>query len=64
MKHRPPKYRRLVLIACLAATPAFGADFQVFAQLEGLAKSAAVAVLPPPTDRQRLHRCRHRVWAA
>jgi len=54
MTRRPPKYRRLVLIACLAATPALGADFQDVAQLEGLAKSAAAAVLPAPTDRQRL----------
>jgi flagella basal body P-ring formation protein FlgA len=54
MTNRPPKYRRLLLIACLAATPALGADFQDIAQLEGLAKSAAAALLPPPSDRQRL----------
>jgi flagella basal body P-ring formation protein FlgA len=54
MSHRPPKYRRLLLIACLAATPALGSDFQDIAQLEVLAKSAAAALLPPPTDRQRL----------
>jgi flagella basal body P-ring formation protein FlgA len=54
MRHRPPKYRRLPLIACLAAMPALSSDFQDIAQLEGLAKSAAAALLPPPTDRQRL----------
>ncbi|HME37332.1 MAG TPA: flagellar basal body P-ring formation chaperone FlgA [Steroidobacteraceae bacterium] len=54
MTRRPPRYRRLVLIGCLAAAPALGADFQDIAQLEGLAKSAAAALLPPPTVRQRL----------
>jgi flagellar basal body P-ring formation protein FlgA len=54
MTHRPPKCRRLLLIACLAATPALGAEFQDLARLEDLAKSAAAALLPPPTDRQRL----------
>jgi flagella basal body P-ring formation protein FlgA len=54
MTRGPPKFRRLMLIACLAATPALGVDFQDVAQLESLAKSAAAAVLPPPTERQRL----------
>jgi flagella basal body P-ring formation protein FlgA len=54
MTHRPPKCRRLLLFACLAATPALGSDFQDIAQLESLAKSAAASLLPQPTDRQRL----------
>src|SRR5271168_1859789 len=54
MTRKPPKYRRLLFIACLAATPALGADFQDVAQLEGLAKAAAAAVLSAPSDRQRL----------
>jgi flagella basal body P-ring formation protein FlgA len=54
MTHQPPKSRRLLLIAYLAAMPALGAQFQDIAQLEALAKSAAAALLPPPTDRQRL----------
>jgi flagella basal body P-ring formation protein FlgA len=54
MTHKPPKSRRLLLIACLAAMPALGTDFQDIAQLETLAKSAAAALLPPPTDRQRV----------
>jgi flagella basal body P-ring formation protein FlgA len=72
MTHRPPKCRRLLLIACLAATQTLGSDLQDIAQLEGLAKSAAAALLPPPTDRQRLqvgpiqpnlqlHRCENAV---
>jgi flagellar basal body P-ring formation protein FlgA len=55
MTHRPPKYRRLLPIACLAAAgaPTLGADFQDISQFEALAKSAAETALPPPTDRQR-----------
>jgi flagella basal body P-ring formation protein FlgA len=54
MTRKPPKYRRLLLIACLVATPALGGDFEDVAQLESLAKTAAAAVLPAPGDRQRL----------
>jgi flagellar basal body P-ring formation protein FlgA len=53
--HTPPKYRRLLLCACLAlCSPALAADFQDISELEGLAKSAAARWLPQPTDRQRL----------
>jgi flagellar basal body P-ring formation protein FlgA len=54
MMRNPPIYRRLLILACLAAMPASGADFQDLAQLEGLAKSTAAPLLPQPTDRQRL----------
>jgi len=54
MIRRPSNYRRLLLLACVAAMPAWGADFQDVAQLEALAKSAAAPLLPPPSDRQRL----------
>jgi flagellar basal body P-ring formation protein FlgA len=54
MTCNPPIYRRLLILACLAAMPASGADFQDLAQLEGLAKSTAGPLLPQPTDRQRL----------
>jgi flagella basal body P-ring formation protein FlgA len=54
MTRRPPNYRRLLLLACVAAAPTLGADFQDIAQLEGLAKSTAAPLLPPLTDKQRL----------
>jgi flagella basal body P-ring formation protein FlgA len=54
MMNTPSKYRRLVLLACLAAAPALSADFQDISQLEGLAKSTAGLALPPPSERQRL----------
>jgi flagella basal body P-ring formation protein FlgA len=54
MMRIPPNYRRLLILAYLAAMPAWSADFQDIAQLEGLAKSAAAPLLPQPTDRQRL----------
>jgi flagellar basal body P-ring formation protein FlgA len=54
MSRRPPKYCRLLYAVCLAAAAGFGADFQDTAQLENLAKSAAAAALPAPTERQRL----------
>jgi flagellar basal body P-ring formation protein FlgA len=54
MTHRPPNFRRLLLVACLAAAPALGTDFQDISQLESLAKSAAAQWLPQPTERQRL----------
>jgi flagella basal body P-ring formation protein FlgA len=72
MTRKPPRCRRLLLIACLAAAPVLGADFEDIAQLEGLAKSAAAPLLPAPTDGQRvqvgpiqpnlqLHRCENAV---
>jgi flagellar basal body P-ring formation protein FlgA len=54
MMRNPPIYRRLLILACLAAMPVSGADFQDLAQLEALVKSAAAPLLPQPTDRQRL----------
>jgi flagella basal body P-ring formation protein FlgA len=56
MRQIPPDFRRLLLMFCLtSATPGLrAADFQDIAQLEAAAQSAAAAVLPPPTDRQRL----------
>ena len=54
MMNTPSKYRRLLLLACLATAPALSAEFQDISQLEGLARSTAGLALPPPTDRQRL----------
>jgi flagellar basal body P-ring formation protein FlgA len=54
MLHRPPKCRRLLLVACLAATFAPAADLQDIPQLERLAGAEAQRVLPPMTDKQRL----------
>jgi flagella basal body P-ring formation protein FlgA len=54
MMRNSPNYRRLLILIYMAALPASGADLQDIAQLEGLAKSAAAPLLPPPTDRLRL----------
>lgn len=54
MMRNSPNYRRLLILICMAAMPASGADWQDIAQLEGLAKSAAAPLLPPPTERLRL----------
>jgi flagellar basal body P-ring formation protein FlgA len=50
----PTNYRRLLVLAYMAAMPASGADLQDIAQLEAQAKSAAAPLLPPPSARQRL----------
>jgi flagella basal body P-ring formation protein FlgA len=54
MLHRPPKCRRLLLVACLAARLAPAADLQDIAQLEKAAGAEAQRLLPPLTDKQRL----------
>jgi flagella basal body P-ring formation protein FlgA len=54
MLHRPPKCRRLLLVACLAATLAHAADLQDISQLESLAGAEAQRLLPPINDKQRL----------
>jgi flagella basal body P-ring formation protein FlgA len=54
MLHRPPKCRRLLLVACLAATLAHAADLQDISQLEKLAGAEAQRLLPPINDKQRL----------
>jgi flagella basal body P-ring formation protein FlgA len=54
MMRNSPNYRRLLILFYLAALPAWSADLQDIAQLEGLAKSAAAPLLPPPTDHLRL----------
>jgi flagellar basal body P-ring formation protein FlgA len=54
MMSTPPKYRRLGWLACVAALPSWGADYQDVSELENLAKSAATPVLTPPSARQRL----------
>ena len=54
MLHRPPKCRRLLLVACLAARLALAADLQDISQLEQVAGAEAQRLLPPLTDKQRL----------
>jgi flagella basal body P-ring formation protein FlgA len=54
MLHRPPKCRRLLLVACLAARLAHAADLQDISQLEKVAGAEAQRLLPPLTDKQRL----------
>jgi flagellar basal body P-ring formation protein FlgA len=54
MMYMPPKYRHLVLLACLAAATSWSADFQDVSELENLAKSTAAPALSTPTNRQRL----------
>jgi len=52
--HRPPKWRRLLCLACLAVTAAQGAELQDVSQLELLVQAEAQRLLPPLTDKQRL----------
>lgn len=54
MLHRPPKCRRLLLVACLVARLAHAADLQDISQLEKVAGAEAQRLLPPLTDKQRL----------
>ncbi|MGO8858628.1 MAG: flagellar basal body P-ring formation chaperone FlgA [Steroidobacteraceae bacterium] len=54
MLYRPPKCRRLLLVAWLAATLAHAADLQDISQLDKLAAAEAQRLLPPATDKQRL----------